>query len=82
MFYLKPTTNEDHQTMLAVLRIYKVHTEKVESIKSITIYSVRSIEGHEDDYHLAEMAMEMNFHQVPCPGCPDYCGHLCFSKAI
>jgi hypothetical protein len=87
MFIIKPKTKEDRAAALKLLEIYNVCIEE----RKDGIIVVLSVETHEKDYQLAEMAFQMNFIQdgrlFTCELCinggiVDPCGHLTFTEVI
>ena len=92
MFFVEAPTPEAMEAACELILQYsEVHVE----FTSETTLSVQSIEGHEDEFHLCEMAMQMNFHQKAeslCTACvasiektgegESTCGHLTFTNPI
>ena len=86
MFAIKPENPDDWQHAMFILSTYFVKIESYSNEEDAdTTYII--VRGDQDQVRLAEMAFQMNWHQVGarCPHCSpdlDTCGHLTFNKPI
>lgn len=95
-FVICPTEPADWQHAMFILSYYSkliistFSNGEDANTAYMVVESKPLLEGEEDELRLAEMAFQMNWHQIGrlCPHCIDHadhydsCGHLAFSKPI